>query len=84
MGTRVQTPVEIERLLEGTDVALLLDSGHLTAAGGDALQAARDWRDRIAHVHVKDVRLAVLEAAPTGTTPGAEGPSANWARETST
>jgi inosose dehydratase len=65
MGTRVQTPVEIERLLEGTDVALLLDSGHLTAAGGDALQAARDWRDRVAHVHVKDVRLAVLEAAPT-------------------
>jgi inosose dehydratase len=65
MGTRVQTPAEIERLLEGTDVALLLDSGHLTAAGGDAVQAAGDWRDRVAHVHVKDVRLAVLEAAPT-------------------
>ncbi len=65
MGTRVQTPAEIERLLEGTDVALLLDSGHLTAAGGDAVQAAREWRDRVAHVHVKDVRLAVLETAPT-------------------
>ena len=65
MGTRVQTPAEIERLLEGTDVALLLDSGHLTAAGGDAVPAARDWRDRVAHIHVKDVRLAVLEAAPT-------------------
>jgi len=64
MGTRVQTPAEIERLLEGTDVALLLDSGHLTAAGGDAVQAVRDWRDRVAHVHVKDVRLAVLSAAP--------------------
>lgn len=65
MGTRVQTPAEIERLLEGTDVALLLDTGHLTAAGGDAVRAARDWRDRVAHVHVKDVRLSVLEAAPT-------------------
>lgn len=65
MGTRVQTTAEIERLLEGTDVALLLDSGHLTAAGGDVVRAARDWRDRIKHVHVKDVRLAVLEAAPT-------------------
>ena len=65
MGTRVQTPAEIERLLEGTDVALLLDSGHLTAAGGDAVRAARDWRDRVGHVHVKDVRLAVLEAGPT-------------------
>jgi len=65
MGTRVQTPAQIERLLEGTDVALLLDSGHLTAAGGDAVQGARDWRDRLAHVHIKDVRLGVLEAAPT-------------------
>ena len=65
MGTRVQTPGEIDRLLEGTDVALLLDSGHLTAAGGDPVQAARDWRDRVAHVHVKDVRLSVLEATPT-------------------
>jgi len=63
MGTRVQMPAEIERLLEGTDVALLLDTGHLTTAGGDAVQAARDWRNRVVHVHVKDVRLAVLEAA---------------------
>jgi len=65
MGTRVQTTGEIERLLEGTDVALLLDSGHLTAAGGDAEQAARDWHGRVGHVHLKDVRLAVLKAAPS-------------------
>ena len=65
MGTRVQTPAEIERLLEGTDVALLLDTGHLTAAGGDAVQAASDWRGRVGHVHVKDARLSVLETAPT-------------------
>jgi len=63
MGTRVQTEAEIERLLEGTDVALLLDSGHLTAAGGDPVQAVSDWRERVVHVHVKDVRLAVLEQA---------------------
>ncbi|MBA3366612.1 MAG: TIM barrel protein [Actinobacteria bacterium] len=65
MGTRVQTPAEIERLLEGTDVALLLDSGHLAAAGGDAVQGARDWRHRVRHVHVKDIRLDVVDAAPT-------------------
>jgi inosose dehydratase len=55
MGTRVQTPAEIERLLSGTDVALLLDTGHLAAAGGDPVQALRDWRDRVRHVHLKDV-----------------------------
>lgn len=64
MGTRVQTPAEIERLLDGTDVALLVDSGHLTAAGGDPVGALRDWRDRVRHVHVKDVRLDVLRASP--------------------
>jgi inosose dehydratase len=55
LGTRVQTPAEIERLLDGTDVPLLLDTGHLTAAGGDAVAGLRDWRERINHVHLKDV-----------------------------
>jgi inosose dehydratase len=63
MGTRVQTPAEIERLLGGSDVALLLDTGHLTAAGGDPVSALRDWRERVRHVHLKDVRLDVLRAA---------------------
>jgi inosose dehydratase len=53
---------EIERLLEDTDVPLLLDSGHLTVAGGDATAALRDWSERIGAVHIKDVRLAVLAA----------------------
>jgi inosose dehydratase len=64
MGTRVQTPAEIERLLDATDVALLVDSGHLTAAGGDLVGAMRDWRDRVRHIHLKDVRLDVLRAHP--------------------
>jgi inosose dehydratase len=63
MGTRVQTRAEIERLLEGTDVALLLDTGHLTAAGGEPVAALRDWCNRVRHVHLKDVRLDVLGTA---------------------
>jgi inosose dehydratase len=63
MGTRVQTTAEIERLLDGSDVALLLDTGHLTAAGGDPVRALGDWRDRVQHVHLKDVRLDVIRAA---------------------
>jgi inosose dehydratase len=63
MSTRVQTPGEIERLLERTDVGLLLDTGHLVAAGGDPAQALRDWGERVNHVHVKDVRLDVLRQA---------------------
>ena len=60
-GSYVEAPWEIERLLELTDVGLLLDTGHLALGGGDPVQALSDWRDRIDHVHVKDVRRNVLE-----------------------
>jgi inosose dehydratase len=66
LGTRVQTPAEIERLLAGTDVPLLLDTGHLTAAGGDPVTAARKWGPRINHVHLKDVRDGVFRALGAG------------------
>ena len=62
MGTRVETPAEIEELLERTSVGLLLDTGHLVAAGGDPVGALRDWRTRIDHLHLKDVRLEVIRA----------------------
>ncbi|MBX5481335.1 MAG: myo-inosose-2 dehydratase [Myxococcaceae bacterium] len=65
MGTWVQTEEEIDRLMAetGPNVHLLLDTGHLTFAGGrPAVMAARHAR-RIAHVHAKDVRPAVLADA---------------------
>jgi inosose dehydratase len=60
LDTRVQTPAEIERLVAGSDVPLLLDTGHLTAAGGDAVEGLKRWRERINHVHLKDVREGVF------------------------
>ena len=51
----------IERLLEDSDVDLLLDSGHLTVAGGDPVQALRDWGARVRTVHLKDTRRDVLQ-----------------------
>lgn len=59
-ATFVEAPWEIERVLELTDVGLLLDTGHLALGGGDPTQALRDWGARINHVHVKDVRNDVL------------------------
>jgi inosose dehydratase len=59
-STYVEGVPEIERFLEDSDVPLLLDSGHIAVAGGDALTALDDWGDRIGAVHVKDVRLDVL------------------------
>ena len=60
-ATYVEAPWEIERVLELTDVGLLLDTGHLVLGGGDPSRALRDWGERINHVHVKDVRADVLE-----------------------
>ena len=56
----VEAPWEIERLLELTDVGVLIDTGHLLLGGGDPVQALRDWGARVNYVHVKDVRLRVL------------------------
>jgi len=64
MGSRVETRAQIEALLERVDVPLLLDTGHLLAAGIDPTGALRDWRGRIDYVHVKDVDLGALRQAP--------------------
>lgn len=63
MGTVVQTEEEVARLIDscGKRVGLLLDTGHLTFAGGDPIRVAARHADRIAHVHCKDIRPAVLE-----------------------
>jgi inosose dehydratase len=60
-STYVEGIPEIERFLDDTDVELLLDSGHLLVAGGDPVQALGDWGDRIGAIHIKDVRLQVLQ-----------------------
>ncbi|MBI4012159.1 MAG: myo-inosose-2 dehydratase [Candidatus Rokubacteria bacterium] len=65
MGTVVETEDEIDRLMAATGqaVGLLLDTGHLTYAGGDVARLARRHARRIVHVHAKDVRPAVLAEA---------------------
>ena len=60
-ATYVEAPWEIERMLELTDVGLLLDTGHLALGGGDPVQGLRDWGERIDHLHVKDYKRAILE-----------------------
>jgi inosose dehydratase len=59
-ATFVEAPWEIERVLELTDVGLLLDTGHLRLGGGDPTTALRDWGSRINHIHIKDVHDEVL------------------------
>jgi inosose dehydratase len=59
-ATFVEAPWEIERMLDLTDVGLLLDTGHLVLGGGEPTAALHAWGDRINHLHVKDVRSDIL------------------------
>ena len=59
----VESPEEIDRLLELTDIGLTLDTGHLIVGGGDPVEAVTRWGDRINHLHLKDARSAVITAA---------------------
>jgi inosose dehydratase len=53
----VETPVEIDRLMEMTDpklLGLVFDTGHYRFGGGDPLEGLRKHRERIWHFHFKD------------------------------
>ncbi|WP_127593161.1 myo-inosose-2 dehydratase [Paenibacillus lautus] len=65
-GTVVEQPYEIDRLMSMTDpslVSLLYDTGHAYYGGNDPLELLRKHYDRIAYIHLKDIRLDVLEQA---------------------
>ena len=64
MGTVVQTAAEIDRMMENTDpelFSLLFDSGHLAYCGEDYMAVLKKYAKRIKHVHLKDIRPAVIE-----------------------
>jgi inosose dehydratase len=63
MGTVVQTAAEIDRMMASTDSAfvyLLFDSGHLAYCGEDYLGVLKKYAARVRHVHLKDIRPAVV------------------------
>jgi sugar phosphate isomerase/epimerase len=55
IGTMLETKEDVDRLLAAAPgLYLLLDTGHLTCAGANALETLRAHQDRIGHVHLKD------------------------------
>ncbi len=68
MGTVIESERDIRMLMAqvGPEVGLLLDTGHLTYAGGDPQALADEYRERIVHLHCKDLRRPILERALSG------------------
>jgi inosose dehydratase len=64
MGAVVETEAELDAFMShsGEGIPLLFDAGHLAFAGGDVLAAIDKHHKRINHVHVKDVRMGVIDA----------------------
>ena len=64
MGTVVQTSEETDRMMSSTQpglVYLCYDTGHFTFAGEDPLAMLKKYAGRVGHVHLKDMRLPVVE-----------------------
>jgi inosose dehydratase len=55
------------QLLEGSDVRLCLDTGHLALGGTDSAWLAQAAGERIAHVHLKDVAGSIADRLRDGT-----------------
>jgi len=73
VGTYVETPDELERLMAVADpglVGLCLDTGHWLLGGGDPVAALKGYGERVSHVHLKDVDSAVAARMRTGEIPG--------------
>ncbi|WP_337100587.1 myo-inosose-2 dehydratase [Paenibacillus sp. YIM B09110] len=65
-GTAIESPEEIDRLMAITDpdaVFLLFDSGHALYGGANPLSLLQKHYDRVAYVHLKDVRPDRLDQA---------------------
>lgn len=54
-GTVVERDDQLWRFLEGSDMGLCLDTGHLVIGGSDPVAVAEQAADRVKLVHLKDV-----------------------------
>jgi len=63
MGTIIESQADIERFMEmaGPHTRLLLDTGHATFGGGDAVALAQKYMDRVTHIHCKNIRPAKMQ-----------------------
>lgn len=66
VGTAVEDRASVLRLLETSDIPLSLDTGHLLIGGMEPRELLDLASDRVAHVHLKDVRSSVAATVSAG------------------
>jgi inosose dehydratase len=63
VATFVETPLETERFFDAvsaSSIGLCLDTGHCYYGGGDPVAIAKQYREILRYVHIKDIDPAVL------------------------
>lgn len=80
VGTMVETPDDVDRVLEGSWTGLCLDTGHLLVGGTDPVELARRAAGRVVHVHLKDADEGAAAAVRDGRTTYTEAVTAGMYR----
>ncbi len=66
VGTMVETGPDVQHVLEGSQISLCLDTGHLLIGGSDPAELTRQAPERIAHTHLKDVDATAAARVQSG------------------
>ena len=66
VGTIIETNDDIVRVVNGSDVAFCLDTGHMVIGGADPVWFSEAHSKRVAHSHLKDVDLVWAKKVQDG------------------
>lgn len=66
LGTLVETPDELERVMALSGIRFCPDTAHLAGGGGDPTALIREYGNRLAHVHLKDWDSTTRRFLPLG------------------
>jgi len=66
VGTMVETEADVLQILNGSTIKFCLDTGHMIIGGTDPVAFVAKHADRVAHSHLKDVKLEVASRVQSG------------------
>ncbi len=66
LGTIVEGPLEVDRILSLSRIGFCPDTAHLAAAGGDPVDLVRRHARRVTYVHLKDLQPEPFAFRPLG------------------
>jgi inosose dehydratase len=66
VGTMVETLDDVDRVLDGSEIPICLDTGHLLVGGTDPAALAARAGGRVGHVHLKDVTAGLARRVAGG------------------